>query len=269
LSTYLLTGGTRGIGHAVAVELASRGHRVVLLARTLEAGQHVAAGLPTPGRAIRCDLADPAAVDAVTLDEPLDGIISLAGVLNLRRVPAPGGVSQTWAANVLGPARLTARLLPSLPDGGTITFVSGEGHRRFPLRNDTFGRSGGLRAAAEVATAKILWVRGMARAHSRLVISTFCPGRVRTELGRGLPWGLRHGVEMFMKTGVEPAVCAPPIADRVLGACPSGSYGIAGVVAQPAPHTDDRALQDAMVAYAARWPSPVILPSVGTRTRER
>lgn len=254
MGTYLLTGGTRGIGRATAENLAAQGHRMLLLVRNTEAGEAVCAGLSTPGRVIRCDLAVPDELDAVVLGERLHGIVHVAGVLNARRVPAAGGVDLTWAANFLGPARLTQRLLPDLPDGATISFVSGQLHKRFPLTPARFGKSGGLRAAAEVTTAKILWIKALARAHPRLNISTFCPGRVQTDLHRALPIGARQLVGLIMTTGMSPEAAAPPIVDRVLGQCETGSFGVEGRVAVPAAHTLDPELQDRMLAYAASWP---------------
>ncbi|MDT8339960.1 MAG: 3-oxoacyl-[acyl-carrier-protein] reductase [Longimicrobiales bacterium] len=61
----IVTGGSRGIGLAVARELAEAGARVALLARDGERAALAAAGLPGEGHAgIACDVSDPEAARA-------------------------------------------------------------------------------------------------------------------------------------------------------------------------------------------------------------
>ena len=56
--TALVTGGTGGIGRAVAADLARRGHRVIIVGRDADSGRAVLAGLDGSGdETVRGDLA--------------------------------------------------------------------------------------------------------------------------------------------------------------------------------------------------------------------
>jgi 3-oxoacyl-[acyl-carrier protein] reductase len=82
----LVTGGSRGIGLAIAQELAGAGAKVAVVARDGERAQQAAAGLPGEGhRGYGCDVADSEAVNALVKqveDEmgSLDVLVNNAGV---------------------------------------------------------------------------------------------------------------------------------------------------------------------------------------------
>lgn len=64
----VVTGGNQGIGRAIALEMARAGAAVVIAARTYESLDEVRRELETLGAtslALRCDVADPASVDAI------------------------------------------------------------------------------------------------------------------------------------------------------------------------------------------------------------
>jgi 3-oxoacyl-[acyl-carrier protein] reductase len=61
----VVTGGSRGIGRAIAQSLAEAGAKVAIVARNLDGAQAAAAELPGEGHgAFACDVADPAQVSA-------------------------------------------------------------------------------------------------------------------------------------------------------------------------------------------------------------
>lgn len=82
----LVTGGSRGIGRAIAHRLASDGARVVVTSRSEDRAAAVAAELPGRGHAgMACDVADRASVEALAdrIDAevgPLDVVVNNAGV---------------------------------------------------------------------------------------------------------------------------------------------------------------------------------------------
>lgn len=82
----VVTGGSRGIGRAVAAELARAGARVALTARSAERAAAAAAELPGSGHAgYAADVADAAAVDALVErveaeQGPVDILVNNAGV---------------------------------------------------------------------------------------------------------------------------------------------------------------------------------------------
>jgi NAD(P)-dependent dehydrogenase (short-subunit alcohol dehydrogenase family) len=87
--TALVTGANRGIGLAIARELAERGHAVWLGSRDLDAGEEAAHPLSRLGlevTAIHVDLTKPETIDssAERIDRsraPVDVLVNNAGVL--------------------------------------------------------------------------------------------------------------------------------------------------------------------------------------------
>jgi NAD(P)-dependent dehydrogenase (short-subunit alcohol dehydrogenase family) len=116
--TLLVTGGSRGIGAAVALQAAAAGwHLVVNYARDAAAAQDVCAAVQALGRqalALQADVADAGQVAALfdRLDAavaaglpPLGGLVNNAGVVDVaQRVDemSPARVQRMFAVNVLG-----------------------------------------------------------------------------------------------------------------------------------------------------------------------
>jgi 3-oxoacyl-[acyl-carrier protein] reductase len=77
----LVTGASRGLGKAIATQLAADGHHVVLVARSADAIEAVAADITSSGGSAECrpcDLSDDAAVDAL-----LEGVVESCGRLDI------------------------------------------------------------------------------------------------------------------------------------------------------------------------------------------
>lgn len=84
-SVAVVTGGTQGIGLAIAEELATQGHRVAVLGRTRATGEAAAAHLGGPHIYVPCDLADPAQIgtaftEVVDSLGPIGVLVNNAGV---------------------------------------------------------------------------------------------------------------------------------------------------------------------------------------------
>jgi NADP-dependent 3-hydroxy acid dehydrogenase YdfG len=120
----LVTGGSRGIGAAVAEALRQEGARVIRVARTFTA----AAG---DGEDIRCDLTDAAEVGrlgARVLERygPPAVVINSAGAFLLRPLETTGTdeLEQMVAVNLLAPFNVAKAFLPAMRQAGRGTFVT-------------------------------------------------------------------------------------------------------------------------------------------------
>lgn len=144
--TVLVTGASYGIGEATARRLAAAGAKVLVVARSAERLDDLAAAINAGGgRAVAypTDLSDEAAVTALTKQVtedhgPLDIVVSNAGK-SLRRslhqqYDRPHDFQRTIDINYLGPIWLLLGLLPAMREhgGGHIVNVSSVGVRVVP-----------------------------------------------------------------------------------------------------------------------------------------
>ena len=137
----LVTGASRGLGAALAKELARQGARVVIVARDKTAVEGVAQAIASEGgvaRAIAADVADKDATYAIAgtaaaLVGPIDLLVhnaSTLGPVPLRPVLDTDceALEQVLAVNVVGPMRLTKALCGSmiLRRRGLVVHVSSD-----------------------------------------------------------------------------------------------------------------------------------------------
>jgi len=113
-----VTGASRGIGRAVAVEMANRGFDVIATMRDPSAGRGLAD--ETTGRleVARLDVTDPASIE---LPEGLRVLVNNAGVednnLPIEMMP-PDAWRRMFETNVFGLVEVTARAVPLMRAGG-------------------------------------------------------------------------------------------------------------------------------------------------------
>jgi NAD(P)-dependent dehydrogenase (short-subunit alcohol dehydrogenase family) len=128
---YIITGPTSGIGRATALELAKHG-TVVLVGRDRGKLGEVQKTIEQKGQhavSVLCDLSDLASVrraaaEIVALDLPIAGLLNNAGMVQLRATKNALGWDMAFATNHLGPFALTEALVPHLPDGANVVFVT-------------------------------------------------------------------------------------------------------------------------------------------------
>lgn len=170
----LVTGGSRGIGAAIAVVLAEQGADVALTHRS-DAATAVEAVKATGRRvlALRADARDAAAVERAVEDVVahfgrLDVLVNNAGVV--------GELDDMWAVNVRAPwvaARAAAR---HLPDGGRIINIGSNLAERVPMA--------GITAYAMTKSALNSMTRGLARdlAERGIRVTQVDPGSTDTDM---------------------------------------------------------------------------------------
>ena len=181
MPTHLLTGAGAGIGAAVAKALSARGDDLVLLARSRQRADHLAAEFPG-ARTVVADLADPAGLaEALSVDDlpdRLDSLVHAAGVVDLGPV---GELSaevwrRTLDVNLLAPAELTRLCLPALraSRGHVVLVNSGAGLTAHPSWSAYSASKHGLRALADSLRAE---ERG-----SGVRVTSVYPGRTATAM---------------------------------------------------------------------------------------
>ncbi|MEV6649515.1 SDR family oxidoreductase [Streptomyces sp. NPDC051219] len=154
---YVVTGATRGLGHASAAALAADGAKVIVTGRDEKGAAEAAAALGPRALGVAADNADPSTAQRLisTARERLgrfDGIlISVGG-------PAPGfaadNTDEQWQSAFesvfLGAVRLARAAAAELGEGGVIGFVlSGSVHEPIPGLTISNGLRPGLAGFAK------------------------------------------------------------------------------------------------------------------------
>ncbi|MGH3474620.1 MAG: SDR family oxidoreductase [Aeromicrobium sp.] len=179
--TYIVTGGSRGLGRATAEVLIAEGARVVISSRSQESVDDAVAALGSSAAGLAADNADPD-TPARLVNTARDRFGRLDGALISVGGPPPGPISERtedeWRAAFdsvfLGALRLATTVADALTDGGSIAFVLSTSVRA-PIPN--LGISNGLRpglAMAAKTLADELGPRGIR-------VNGLMPGRVDTE----------------------------------------------------------------------------------------
>ncbi|HEY0718168.1 MAG TPA: SDR family oxidoreductase [Streptosporangiaceae bacterium] len=183
----LVTGGSSGIGRAMAGALAGAGARVVVMARGRPALEKTVAALSADGGAaawVSADLSDRAAVAAgadeaaAVFGEP-DILVNCAGI-NLRPPMSELTVEQwdqTMAVNLTAPFLLGQRFGPGMAARGwgrIINVTSQQYHR-------AFGQSGGY-GPSKGGLAALTRSQSEAWSRSGVCCNSLCPGFVPTPL---------------------------------------------------------------------------------------
>ena len=184
----LVTGASRGIGYAAAIEAARRGAHVVAVARTVGGLEELDDEIQAMGGSttlVPLDLSDFDAIDRLgaALFERwgrLDGLIGNAGLLGtLSPVPhlAPDEFEKVMAVNVTANYRLIRSL--DLPlrksDAGRVVFVSSGAAR-------SVRPYWGLYAASKAALDTLVKAYSGEMVNSSVRANVFYPGQVRTAM---------------------------------------------------------------------------------------
>jgi len=187
----LVSGGTRGIGRAIAAAFAERGARVILTGRHATAAQETAAALSTdkhPVEGEACDVSDPNAIKALVESVHqrhgrIDTLVNVAGVN--RRKPASDVTEEDYDfildINLKGAflmAQAVGRVMCKQGEGSQIHISS--------LNNDRPLKNVGPYAMSKAALGHMTRVLAMEWGPHGVRVNALAPGFVLTDLTRKL-----------------------------------------------------------------------------------
>ena len=180
-STALITGGSKGLGRELALQLSERGWEVFITGRNAASLQSASEQLPRGVHARQGDVTDPRHLEQLTteLAGRLDVVINNASDLGhspLRTVANTDldAVRRAVEVNLLAPWALTHALLPTLRErqGIVVNISSDAAVEPYP----TWGAYGASKAALDHFTAIL------AAEEPDLSVYAFDPGDMRTDL---------------------------------------------------------------------------------------
>jgi 3-oxoacyl-[acyl-carrier protein] reductase len=177
--TFLVGGGSKGLGRAVAEELVREGANVVLFARDANALEEAAGEFGDRAKWCAADLTEPGGAEKIA--GAVDG--ELHGVLVNHGGPPMGKAlersDEDWAAAfqllLAGPLRLLRAVEPRLADGSSIVFITSTSMRQ-PVPN--LDLSNVLRPGVGALVKVLAQELG-----PRVRVNGVAPGRFETERG--------------------------------------------------------------------------------------
>lgn len=186
--TALVTGGSRGIGRAIAVALAGAGARVAVHYGTnAQAAKETQAAIEDAGGSaftVQADLAEPGAagalIDAVAAEldgTPLDILVNNAGIGAYGDIATVSeeDYDRVFAVNTKSLFFLSRKALELMPDGGRIISI-GSGVTRIAFPDGiAYAMAKGAIDTFTLALAKQLGPRG-------ITVNTVAPGIIDTDI---------------------------------------------------------------------------------------
>lgn len=188
--TVLVTGGTRGIGRAIASAFAKKGARVAVLFRSDQASADRTLGELEGGEhfAIKADVADPDQVEKAVSEVVrhfgrLDIVVNNAGIGDYHPLPTTSyedwqqAWQQTINTNLMGPANICFCAAQHMIDqgGGRIVNITSRGAFRGEPTKVAYGASkAGLNSLSQSLA--------VALAEYKIFVGAVAPGFVNTEL---------------------------------------------------------------------------------------
>ena len=261
MTLVVLTGATRGIGRAAAIELAREGVELALVGREAERVQAVAHEAEALGGSalVHQHVADLTLMSEVRrLAEEIQGsyehidvLANNAGALFASRAVTAEGFERTFALNHLAPFLLTNLLREHLRGGRVVTTAS-DAHKAGTLDLEDLQSEKSYAAMRVYGTTKlcnILFTRELAKRAPELHANCFHPGVVRTGFGKN-----ENGVWKLLTTVGAPFFRSPQRGARSLvwlaisnaASSLTGEYVVDEKVATPSGQARDDRLAEAL-----------------------
>jgi len=199
MPVVILTGATRGIGQAAAIELARRGAELGVVGRdavrvraTAEEARAAGGGAPVHEHVADLERMDEVRRLAAELleDYPrIDVLANNAGAMFTSRHVTSDGLERTFALNHLAPFLLTKLLLERLTvSRGRVVTTASDAHKGGLLDlDDVHSERGRFRPRRVYGTTKlcnILFTRELQRRNPAIAANCFHPGQIRSGFGK-------------------------------------------------------------------------------------
>jgi NAD(P)-dependent dehydrogenase (short-subunit alcohol dehydrogenase family) len=199
MPTVILTGATRGIGRAAAIELAGRGVELGVVGRdavrvraTAEEARASDGGAPVHEHVAdlaRMDEVRRLAAELLEAYPRIDVLANNAGAMFTSRHVTADGFEQTFALNHLAPFLLTNLLLERLcASSARVVTTASDAHRGGVVDlDDLQSERGRFRPGRVYGTTKlcnILFTRELQRRNPAIAANCFHPGVIRTGFGK-------------------------------------------------------------------------------------
>ncbi len=222
--TILITGGTNGIGEAVALELAKKGAEIIIVGRSPTKTQYVVQQLKLASGnssvdGLVADLSSMAQVRQLARAfhqkySNLHVLVNNAGAIFASRQVTVDGYERTFAFNHLAYFLHTHELLDMLQASAPsrIINVSSRAHEGAALNFDDLQNEhgypyGGYRAYGQSKLANLLFTYELARrlAGSGVTVNAVHPGSVASGFGMNNGGPMKLGMQIFHQFSLTPA----------------------------------------------------------------
>lgn len=207
---FLVTGGTSGVGQAIATGLAGLGAKVVIISRTAASGQQAVSRLAQAtgndrAEFLVADLALQSSIRSVSAEfkrryEGLHGLVNAAGALFFDQQLTAEGIDKSLAVNYLSHFYLTNQLLEVLRESGPSRVLTVGGAPRFLQRPaidfqdiQLKNNYSGMWATSQAMFARLYFTFALAKRLTGTDVTAvaFHPGLISSQLVRDAPWWLK------------------------------------------------------------------------------